>query len=208
MIDISWPISNQMTTYKNKNDVAIEQIKLFERDGVREHRITMGMHTGTHIDSLAHFLQNGVTIEQIALEKLVGPCRVLDLTHVDEKITIDDLKSFSITAGQRILLKTKNSALSPTKKFETSFVYLDKSGAQYLAEMGVNCVGIDYLGIERDQPDHESHLALLECNVPIIEGLRLAHVEHGSYQLYCFPLYIPGAEAAPARAILGPMIQA
>lgn len=191
-----------MTTYKDGDDVKIKKVQSFSKNSVREHELTISSHIGTHIDAPAHFLQDGATLDQIALEKLVGPCRVLDFTKNEEKITQEDLLPFSISPSERILFKTKNSFLSPTKKFDYNFIYLDHTGAAYLAEIGISCVGIDYLGIERNQPDHESHIALLSKNIPIIEGLRLKHVEAGHYHLCCLPLLVPGLEGAPARAIL------
>ncbi len=64
-------------------------------------------------------------------------------------------------------------------------------------------MGIDYLGIERNQPGHDTHRALLSSGVAIIEGLRLADIAAGKrYYFMCLPLRIVGFEAAPARAIL------
>ena len=42
-------------------------------------------------------------------------------------------------------------------------------------------MGIDSLGIERDQTDHATHKGLLSNNIIIIEGLRLAAVSPGEY---------------------------
>ena len=202
IIDISWPITSTMTTYKDKKSITLTQTKSFETDNVREHELKMSTHTGTHIDAPAHFLQDGTTMKEIPLGALIGPCSVLDLTHVEEKISDADLKPFDIQPNSRVLFKTKNSLQEPTAPFDYKFIYLDDSGAQYLANLGVTCVGIDYLGIERDQKDHQTHKTLLEEKIPIIEGLRLGHVAPGAYTLYCLPLALPQLEAAPARAVL------
>lgn len=191
-----------MTTYKDGDDISIEKIQSFKTNSVREHRLSISSHIGTHIDAPAHFLQDGATLDQIALETLVGPCRVLDFTNIKEQITEEALIPHTIKTNDRILLKTKNSLLSSTDSFNYSFVYLDETGAHYLAKQKVRCVGIDYLGIERCQPNHKSHIALLSKKIPIIEGLRLEQVEPGNYQLYCLPLLIPGLEGCPARAVL------
>ena len=92
--------------------------------------------------------------------------------------------------------------LLPTAAFTYDFVYLEKSGAKYLAGKKVKTVGIDYVGIERDQPNHETHRFLLGNDIPIIEGLRLGKVKEGEYTLLCLPLAYKGMEAAPARAVL------
>lgn len=201
-IDISWPLSSKVTTYKDKHDITITTSKNFESDGVRESCITIGAHIGTHIDAPAHFIKNGPTIDQLELEQSMGECKVLDFTDIDEKITDEDLALYDIDFEDIILLKTKNSFLKSDAPFNPNFVYLDESGARYLADIGIRAVGIDYLGIERNQPDHATHVTLMLADVLIIEGLRLAHVEQDLYSLVCLPLCILGTEAAPARAIL------
>ena len=70
IIDISWPITPSMTTYKDSKTVDFKHNKIFEKDGVRESTITLNSHTGTHIDSPAHFLRDGNTVETISLKQL------------------------------------------------------------------------------------------------------------------------------------------
>jgi arylformamidase len=202
LFDISWPISSSMTEYKDRESVALNSLKHVAKDGVTESQICFHSHTGTHIDAPIHFVPGGKTIDQIDLQSLIGPCKVLDCSSIHEKIIADDLKKFDIVAGDRILLKTINSTLKPTDLFNSNFVYLDANGARYLADKKITTVGIDYLGIERNQPNHETHVTLFENDITLIEGLRLADVAPGTYQLYCLPLNIIGIDSAPARAIV------
>lgn len=202
IIDISWPLVEGMTTYKNKGVVQIKETKDWDKDHSRESLLTIGMHSGTHVDAPAHFLKEGKMIDNVALDTFVGPCQVVDLS--DPKIgviTADELKKHTITA-KRVLFKTKNSSLDPKALFNPDFVYVDKTAAAYLKDLGVVCVGIDYLGIETKQPEHETHKTLLGNDIGIIEGLRLAHVKPGFYTLMCLPLDFVGTEASLARAIL------
>ncbi|KAL6059025.1 SH3 domain-containing protein [Balamuthia mandrillaris] len=185
---------------------------------------------GTHIDAPSHFLKDGATIEGYNLSQLCGRCRVIDLSTNEQvreaggAITAAVLREHDevITAGSIVLLKTSNSHISPFAPFTPDFVYLEKSGAEYLSSKGVKAVGIDYLGIERSQEDHATHRILLggrhsseeeaaeeettntAIPIPIIEGLRLAHVEDcgRDYYLVCMPLALKGCEGAPARALL------
>lgn len=202
IIDISWPISNDMVTYKDKGDVKIEATRTFERDGGRESRLTCGTHTGTHVDAPAHFLEDGKTLDQMDLSQLIGKCALVDMTHIMEKITAQDLKDCDLQDCKIVLFKTKNSDLPAAGKFDLNFIYLDKTGAEFLAQKNLTAVGIDSLGIERDQPDHDTHVTLFNSGVLIIEGLRLKNVDPGAYNLVCLPLSIIGADGAPARAIL------
>ena len=204
VIDISWPISKATTGYKDRSIVNIEDVKNFNRDGVRETAVHLSSHTGTHIDAPSHFFKDGKTIDEMHLEHFVGDCIVLDMTTCAERITRDCLTAHDndIVKDSIVLLRTSNSDLSPTDKFSPHFVYLEASGAMYLAEKKVKVVGIDYLGIEHSQPGHPTHENLMHADVAIIEGLRFGHVQPGKYFFVCLPLYTIGLEAAPARAIL------
>lgn len=202
IIDISWPISNDMVTYKDKGDVKIEATRTFERDGGRESKLTCGTHTGTHVDAPAHFLKEGKTLDQMDLSQLIGKCALIDMTHITEKITAEDLKDCDLQDCKIVLFKTKNSNLPAAGKFDLNFIYLDKTGAEFLAQKNLTAVGIDSLGIERNQPDHDTHKTLFNSGALIIEGLRLKNVNPDIYNLVCLPLNIVGADGAPARAVL------
>lgn len=202
IIDISWPISEKMTTYKNKKSVELHAAKEFEKDNARETTIIINSHVGTHIDAPSHFLKNGKTIDQISLDKFIGKCQVLDLTNVEEYISDKELEKFDIKENEIILLKTKNSYKTETEEFDPSFIYLNAAGAKFLVSKKIKSVGIDYLGIERNQPGHPTHKSLLEAQIPIIEGLRLREINEGSYEFSCLPINLHSSDAAPARAII------
>jgi len=193
-----------MTAYKDRSVLSIVPTKNFQDNGVRESLITMSSHTGTHIDAPAHFLAEGATSEHITFDATIGPCTVLDMTHCEQVITVDDLSKVKahLRKGARLLFKTRNSLRSTTDSFDSEFVYINKEAALYLAQHAVQTVGIDYLGIERDQKEHDTHITLMHANVVIVEGLRLADVMPGDYFLYCLPLALVGIDGAPARAVL------
>ncbi len=199
--DISMEIYDDMMVYKNKPEKKpkIEVVQDFVSGDSYESIITMGMHTGTHIDAPLHMIKDGETTESIPLESCIRKCKVIDFTDISDKITREVLQQKEIYEGDFILFKTKNS-FSP--EFDFEFVYLEKSGAEYLDEIGVLGVGIDALGIERAQAGHETHKILLSKGIVIIEGLQLKDVPEGEYTLYALPLKIRNVEAAPVRAVL------
>lgn len=200
--DISWPVFNGMTEYKDRSVLHIKQTKTFEKDYVRESLITIGSHTGTHIDSSAHFLKEGKSVEEVNPLLGVGPAQVIDMTHLDNCIDAVDIDKIEIKPNLLVLFKTKNSQLDVNAPFDHNFIYVTAAAAQKLLEKQVRGVGIDYLGIERNQPNHETHTTFMEHDIAIIEGLRLAHVNAGDYFMWCLPISLPGIDAAPARAVL------
>jgi len=110
-----------------------------------------------------------------------------------------DNKKNKIKKNDIVLLKTRKKSL---KKFDFNFTYLDKTGAKFLADKKVKCVGIDNLGVERSQPKHDTHKILFNRNIPIIEGLDLSKIKAGRYFFIGVPLKVKDADGAPMRAVL------
>lgn len=199
--DISMVISEEMMVYNNLESKKPSFVVSadFDRNSHYETDVTMNMHTGTHIDAPLHMIQGGSTMDCYSIEDYVTEAKVIDLTHCDEMISKVDLENSDIARGDFVLLKTNNSYCNT---FNNKFVFLEKEGAQFLCELGIKGIGTDGLGIERSQPNHETHKTLFGNKIMIVEGLDLKEVEQGTYQLIVLPLKIIHTEAAPARAIL------
>ena len=167
--------------------------------------LAMGSHTGTHIDAPLHFVDGGKTTDEIPLEKMVGPCQVIDFRG-QEKISADDLAAKFATAkpAGKLLFKTDNSILweNPKHEFFLDYCALTSGAAQWCVDHEVHLVGIDYLSIQRYYDPIDTHVVLLSNEVVIIENLDLRKVEEGNYRLICLPLKVEGVEGTLARAIL------
>jgi arylformamidase len=170
--------------------------------------LSMGAHTGTHMDAPLHFVPAGDDMEAMPLSATMGPARVLAIAD-PVAITPDELARQAIQAGERLLFKTRNSpAAWQASAFVEDFVYLSAAGARYLVERQVRTVGVDYLSVgsfRRSSESAETHRTLLEAGIWIIEGLDLTAVRPGSVELICLPLRLVGADGAPARAIVRPL---
>ncbi|MGD9909704.1 MAG: cyclase family protein [Candidatus Izemoplasmatales bacterium] len=199
--DISMTLSENVQVYKNKPDkmMKIKNHSNFQTSSVYETDIEMNLHTGTHIDFPLHIIKDGKDSTGFDLDRLLTKVKVLDFTHLTDKITKDDLFAYVIDEGDFLLFKTKNSF---SEEFDFDFIYLDSCAADYLVSRNISGVGTDGLGIERAQEGHPTHHLLLENDIIIMEGLRLKDVEAGSYDMICLPLKIENTEALPVRAIL------
>ncbi len=206
-IDLSVPVRNGMVHWPGDPEYKIDRVHDFERgDELVLSHIDLGVHTGTHMDAPQHFVRGGISIDKIPLDATVGEARVIEIQD-EESVKVSELESAGIQAGERILLKTQNSAKRwGTDEFQKDFVYISHEAAQFLVKAGVRAVGIDYLsvgGFYKDGP--ETHRALLGGSIWIIEGLNLSALSAGRYDLVCLPLKLVGAEGAPARAIARPL---
>lgn len=204
IIDISVPIFTGMQFYPGDPGAEIVPARQIAEGAVANiSMLKLGSHVGTHVDAPHHFLESGDPVDKISLDVLVGPARVLDMTGVKSSIERDQFESADLEGVSRILLKTSNSDLWLSTDFSKNYVSLSSSAADYLVELGVALVGIDYLSIEqfRSQDFHVHH-ALLGAGVVVLEGIDLSGIEAGDYDLVCLPLKVRGGDGAPARAIL------
>lgn len=202
--DISVPLHPQMPTYPGEPGPQLHPLKLIARgDAANVTALSLGAHTGTHIDAPHHFIDGAASIDQLPLEALVGPAHVLAFPDCD-RIAAADLEGAGLPPDtERLLLKTPNSRLWEDPRFHSDFVHLTPDAAHWLVDRRLRLVGIDYLSIEEFRsPSHEVHKTLLQAGVIIVEGLDLRQVAPGPYFLVCLPLKLVGGDGAPARAIL------
>jgi arylformamidase len=203
LLDVSVPLSSGMPTYPGNPEFELHPVKRIARgDTANNSRLTMGTHTGTHVDAPWHFLDDGVGVEGLRLDLLIGRTRVVEVNKRGG-IGAEELAEAGLREDLRVLLKTPNSALWNGEGFHTEYTHLTEAGARYLVEQGVKVVGIDYLSVEQfKKAGAPAHRTLLGQSVVIIEGLNLSEADPGMYEMYCLPLRIPGADGAPARVIL------
>jgi arylformamidase len=205
LYDISLTYTEDLPTWPGDPTIQIKRISSI-KDGDIDNvtHLSMCAHSGTHVDAPDHFLGNGKTVEAIPLELMIGPAAVVE-THTEGTITPADLITARIPTGvKRVLLKTANSEYwaAGNTAFQEDFIALNEEAAEYLVELGVEVIGVDYLSVAPFTDPEPTHKTLLEAGVLIIEGLDLSGVEPGEYILYCLPLKIGGSDGAPARVLL------
>jgi arylformamidase len=206
-VDVSVPVKSGMAHWPGDIDVSVARVSTMACGAQYNlSQLHMSAHTGTHMDAPLHFVDGAISIDQIPFEATVGMARVIEI-DVPEAIGRAELERFDIEPGERLIIKTANSARCwETDQFVEDFVYISEEGAKYLVERKIRCVGVDYLSVAGFYKDTvETHVALLGAGIWIMEGLDLRRIQPGRYDLICLPLKLLGAEGAPARAILRAM---
>lgn len=198
-LDITRQIHPAMAVYPNNPGVTFEKAQA--ADPVHQKnalsKITLGSHTGTHIDTPAHLHPDGAGALSYSLEQLNGPCEVIDLSHLETVITAADIP---VTNADRVLLKTRNSQADPDT-FADTFVALDDSAAEECVKHSLKLIGLDALSIRKRGTKNHVHETLIDNNIIILEGVWLADVPAGRYELLCLPLKVD-LDGAPTRAVL------
>jgi arylformamidase len=213
--DISVPISNHLVSWPGDPGVQIDKtLDLSQGDPATVSFLRMGSHTGTHVDAFSHFKPGGQTVDEMDLSRYIGPALVIEIED-PERITLGELQrnpSFlDLRKAKRVLFKTANSRNDwHTQPFNEHFCHLNPHAADFLIELGVQLVGIDYLSVEGYhakalyEADAPSHHKLLDAGVYLVEGLTLKNIKPGWYEMICLPLKIKSGDGAPARVVLRP----
>ncbi len=135
--------------------------------------LSCSAHTGTHVDAPVHFIDGAPAIESLPLDALVGRCTVADSGVVD---------------AERVLYR---GPVTPDLATE-------------LVRRGTRLVGVAEQSVDGPDPpaEHPVHMILLRAGVVIVEGVLLADVEPGDYDLICLPMLLVGSDGSPARVLL------
>lgn len=201
--DVTIPIEENMLLYPGDPETRIDRYFRIKRgDAFNLSRISMGTHTGTHIDAPSHYLDNGTTVDRLDPEIFIGPGVIINARGglaIDRRTLVSSL----INDAKRVFFKTANGPKILLSRFHEEYVYLTEDGADYLIEKGVVMCGIDYLSIEKfNNPTAPVHKKLLKAGVVIVEGLNLMDVPSGPCEIFCLPMKVKDGDGAPARVFV------
>ncbi|MDA9332469.1 cyclase family protein [Saprospiraceae bacterium] len=207
-IDISVTSGEFTPRWPGSKGLEIQRISLKENGAFATNSVLkMDVHFGTHIDSPLHHIPGGKTTNEIPLSKTIGKCYVLDFRNYSEinQSDLDNkLTTLNISSPKKLLLKTDNSNnwRDKNSNFEKKYIAITKQASDYLANIGIELIGIDYHSIQKFNDNAYVHETLLRNEIVILETINLDNVEEGEYSLICAPLKINNLEGAPCRAIL------
>ena len=204
--DISLTLSESLVIWPGDPAIQMNRVAdLANGDMATVTQVSMGLHSGTHIDSPAHFVAGGKKSDSLDLNKLIGPCFVVAIEEDIKSISSKVLNGLEIPPEtKRILFHTKNSKLwqKDKQEFVKDYVAISEDGARWLADRKIWLVGVDYLSVASFEDPVPVHRILLADDIVVVEGLNLHNIAAGFYQIVCLPLKIANCEAAPARVVL------
>ena len=166
---------------------------------------SMGAHSGTHVDAPMHFISDGAPVDKVALERLIGAARVIDVADSVQAIDAEELNRHAWRGAKRVFFRTRSThrGWMDSSRFHRDFAYVAPDAAQLLADAGVVLVGVDYISAEQFGASvPRTHQILLGRGIPIVEGLDLRPVRAGDYDVVVLPIKVEGHEGAPARAVM------
>lgn len=204
-IDATLPLTDAMPVWPGDPQIAVRRIDI---DAPPHHialsELHLSSHSGTHFDAPSHFLPDGATLDSIAPEAAIGPCRVIDVCGA-RIIEQSHLAAALISRPERLIIKTGAAERLPAGEFPTDYPGLSEEAARGIVASGVGLVGIDAPSVGAFENPGPVHEILLSAGIVIIELLLLTNVPAGRYEMIALPLRIAAADGAPARVLLRPL---
>jgi arylformamidase len=206
IVDLSLPLSAETVTYPGDPYPQIEMLSTIERDGANTSRVVLSTHAGTHVDVPYHLLEQGESVDELALDSFCGSARTYDVTNkvLGSCISTDDLDtSSSFRRGEIVLFYTQSSDPATNVSTKYSCTYLDTTLADWLIERRVKAVGINSMSVDSlDALENEIHKKLLQNDILIFENLsnNLRLLVGKQAFFFGMPLKLVHADASPVRA--------
>ncbi|WP_273127745.1 arylformamidase [Bacillus weihaiensis] len=203
-IDISQPLTNDIAHWPGDTPFSYETVFTKDETGsVNIGKITTSLHTGTHIDAPFHFLNEGKTVLDLDLELYIGTAKLVDVSDWDE-VTPEAFTNSELDGVQRLLVKTKKQV--EPHIFPQEIPRLSPELAPFLKEKGVRLLGVDLPSVDAlNSKEMETHHALYQHDIHILENIYVENVEPGLYELIALPLPIKGGDGSPVRAVIRPL---
>ena len=217
LIDLTITLgSDRITVVPGLIGVTTEPLQTHETHTRSNTKLTLATHLGTHVDAPYHFDPNGETLENMPLEKYMGPALLLDLRQVAKSktpLSVDELREAGAAENDvkdRIVVLFTGWAHqeSGNQRFYSDGPYLSTEGADYLAQHGVNAVAVDFpidkhpVTPQSTMSDFPVHRLLLGQGIPIIENLiNLDQLVGHPFELWALPIKLKGGDGGAARAV-------
>jgi len=181
------------------------QLDMQKGDPLSLSKLSLGAHSGTHIDAPQHFIRDGISIDKVPLDALIGRARVIEIPDSVQSIDAAELNRHKWRDAERLVFRTRSAmhGWMSSPEFHHDFAFVAPDAAQLIADAGIKLVGIDYISAEKfGAPAPLTHRILLGKGIPIVEGMALESVTAGDYDLIVLPMKVAGHEGAPARAVM------
>jgi arylformamidase len=216
IVDLTYPVSSEMLVYPGTERPTFQWIGRVNSEGYNLTRMTMLVHTGTHIDAPTHFLggDHAQTIEQVTLDRFIGPCRMF---HSPEKpnnqeINLETVREsgFELDEGDIFLLSTGIAEYAETRDYNFLYPYPSLDLLEWLISRKIKAYMTDATAVDPvDAKDSPRHKMLFKAGIPIVENLcNLRDLPVGKHFIICaLPLKLSGREGSPCRAIALPDLE-
>lgn len=212
LVDLSHDLSATTPVYPSDPVFSCTAALTHDEDGCAVSRLSMGSHTGTHLDAPLHFVRDGKAVNEVELDVLVGPVIVIDVSFKkpQEAITPEDISGPLLTvetmqpSPRILLLRTDWSQYWNNQDKYSKHPYVAQETAQAIVNAGIRVLGVDSFSPDPvDSHDFPTHHTLLGAGCLIVENLnnlRELSIAPESWKVSLVPLKLVDCDGSPIRA--------
>lgn len=204
IIDLSHPLNNETTIYPGSVKPFIKTTGNIIENGYSEHELTLGTHTGTHVDAPSHMILNGKSLDQLPIQKFIGKAIVIPCKGRKE-IDVAYLDTFKekISQVNFVLFYTAWDKNWKTSDYLGDYPTLTPEATNWLTDFNLDGLGFDVISVDKvNVTDQVNHHIFLKHEILIIENLtKLDQLPSDIFTFQCIPLKIENADGSPIRAI-------
>ncbi|GAA3891015.1 cyclase family protein [Leifsonia kafniensis] len=211
IVDLSVVLREGTPVYPGDPEPHFTVHSTIKTDGFNLLSVQMGSQSGTHVDAPYHFDETAPKLDELPLDRFLGPGVIVDVRGIAPRtaITWDRIAPVAdlLVPGSIVLLHTGWSQYFGSAAYYDN-PYLDADACRRLIERGVLTFGIDALNID-ETPDathpgvgYPVHHLIAEAAGVIAENLtNLDSVDFADPLISLLPLAFEGADGAPVRAV-------
>ncbi|MBE0638299.1 MAG: cyclase family protein [Bacteroidales bacterium] len=207
IIDLSHLMENGMPAYPGEESPVFGFKNTHKESGYQVIRFTSLTHSGTHLDTPAHFFSGGLTIDKMPVNHFAGKGVVIDCSSFGQKAVIPalHLQSFNneLLTAEFALIYTGWDKFWKTDQYYVDFPVLSVDAAIFLSGFNLKGIGVDVPSIDPvASPDYPNHNLILGKGLIIIENLtKLHHLSDRNFYFSALPLKIKNGDGCPVRAV-------
>ncbi len=205
IMDLTLPLYADVPVRPGDPGVVMDELGDIATEGYRLTHLSMGTHTGTHIDAPSHIIESGDTLNNISFDALVGSCCLVKVaSEPGSSIALDDLiiHKEAIRSTGRVLLKSGWAKRWGTQEYYRNSPSITMEAARWLAgkDAHVKLVGFD-MPTPSVKQEMDVHKVFLEAGIPIVECLNLENLTQSHFEIVVAPLPLRNREGAPCRVL-------
>lgn len=205
LYDLSHLLNNDSPVYPGTKKPWFEPAATIDKEGFRETKLCFESHLGTHIDAPAHMLENGKTLDEMALESFTGDALIISVPEGTTYIDREFLEQFSqaLSSVEFVIFRTGWDKLWASSTYFDGFPVLSGEAVQWLLTFQLKGIGFDVISADPvDSRSWDNHMAILSKGLIIIENLVFPEtLTASSGQFCCYPIPYEHADGSPVRAV-------
>lgn len=208
VLDLTHTIAEDMPVFPGDPAPLFKPASSYEKDGFKETLLTLGTHTGTHVDVPAHLFADRCALDQFHVEHFIGKALVIDCRDLQEgrPISVERLRAAGAKVHQAdfLLFNLGWDKYWGTPAYFGNYPCLDEEALDFVLAGDYKGIGFDVMGLDpigsSNLPRHKK--LFREHNTINIENLKnLEFCGSDLFWFSCFPLKIANADGSPVRAV-------